>query len=68
MNNKFKAGDIIIGNSNANKYFIITKEGWVGVVIKVEDSGHITAVLNSNPTYKRRANDVLLLVYRSYFT
>ena len=32
----FKKGDIIVGNSKANKYGI-TKEGWVGVVAQVFD-------------------------------
>ena len=33
---KFKNGDIIVGNSKANKYGF-TKEGWIGVVAKVYD-------------------------------
>ena len=33
---KIKKGDIIVGNSKANKYGI-TKEGWVGVVVQVFD-------------------------------
>ena len=33
---KFKVGDVIVGNSKANRYGITT-EGWVGVVTKVLD-------------------------------
>ena len=33
---KFKVGDVIVGNSKANRYGI-TREGWVGEVIEVLD-------------------------------
>lgn len=31
---KFKVGDVVIGNHDANRYRI-TKEGWVGTVVSV---------------------------------
>lgn len=40
---KFKVGDIIIGNSKANRYFTVTKEGWIGIVVKASASGNIVA-------------------------
>ena len=49
---KFMVGDTIIGNSLANRYFTITREGWIGVVVKVEDSGSVVARSNSPTSAK----------------
>ena len=41
---EFKLGDIIIGNSKANRYFTTTKEGWIGIVVKINDDETMAAI------------------------
>jgi hypothetical protein len=41
MTNKFRVGDIIVGNEKAN-YYNVTKKGWEGTVIKVHRGNEIT--------------------------
>ena len=38
---KFKVGDKVIGNKEANLHYGITKEGWIGEVTKTYDNGNI---------------------------
>jgi len=38
---KFKVGDKVIGNIEANLYYGITREGWIGEVTKTYDNGNI---------------------------
>lgn len=33
--NKFKIGDIVIGNAKANNAYVVTRQGWVGKVTEV---------------------------------
>lgn len=35
MLTSFKAGDTVIGNSKAESFYNITREGWVGTVLSV---------------------------------
>jgi len=43
MENKFKVGDIVIGNKLANKYNT-TKQGWKGKVIKIINEDRFEAI------------------------
>lgn len=38
---KFKVGDMVVGNKQADKKYTVTTKGWVGTVIYVYDSGFI---------------------------
>lgn len=38
-----KVGDIIIANSLANNHHVYTKEGWIGIIKKVDCLGNIIA-------------------------
>lgn len=38
---KFKIGDIVIGNKDANLEYTITREGWIGRVIKIRPNKEI---------------------------
>ena len=40
--NKFKIGDIIIGKPEANKWYCVTREGWIGIVIDIVGNKQIT--------------------------
>lgn len=59
---KFKVGDTIIGNAQANARYSITTKGWKGVVIKILDmidsAGNVIEVrsINSDITYEVASN------------
>lgn len=42
MENKFKLGDLIIGNALANKYNV-SKQGWEGKVVRIINADRIEA-------------------------
>ena len=49
---KFKIGDWVIGNKEANARYCVTKEGWVGKVVFVsEDGSEMRITNNSSDTY-----------------
>lgn len=39
---KFNVGDWVVGNSNANRYYSVTKKGWTGQVTKIENRNSST--------------------------
>ena len=41
--NKFKVGDKIIGNGKGDRYYTVTRKGWIGVVVNIPSSEHIYA-------------------------
>lgn len=47
---KFKVGDKVIGNKKANDLYVITKEGWAGTVVKVEND-HIDVKEDNGYTF-----------------
>ena len=59
---RFRVGDIVIGNAQANARYSITTKGWKGVVIKILDmidsAGNVIEVrsINTNNTYEVACN------------
>ena len=59
---RFKVGDIVIGNAQADMRYSITTKGWKGVVIKILDmidsAGNVIEVrsINTNNTYEVDCN------------
>jgi hypothetical protein len=51
MKCKFKVGDKVIGNDKANRRYVITKKGWVGVVTKVEAGYFVAKDIHNNKEY-----------------
>ena len=49
---KFKIGDKVIGNIEANSHYGVTREGWIGEVHRVFDNGDIEVYGDSNFGYK----------------
>lgn len=41
---KFKVGDMVIGNIKANEYYSITKKGWIGKITFVNEDGSVIRV------------------------
>lgn len=35
MKKKFKVGDRVIGNIHANEQYLVTKQGWIGIVSRM---------------------------------
>ena len=55
---KFNVGDIVVGNFGASMQYFVTKEGWKGVVTKV-DKNRFTAVgLNNEKNSQFSAADM----------
>lgn len=40
---KFRKGDIIVGNDMADIHYYITRKGWTGEVVEIEDEQCFTA-------------------------
>lgn len=49
---KFKIGDKVIANIEANSHYGVTREGWIGEVHRVLDNGDIEVYGDSNFGYK----------------
>ena len=49
---KFKIGDKVIGNKEANSQYGVTREGWIGEVHRVLDNDYIEVYGDSNFGYK----------------
>lgn len=45
---KFKVGDWVIGNKEANAHYCVTAEGWVGKVVHVSDDGSKMRITNKS--------------------
>jgi len=48
MKRKFKVGDIVVGNEEASDHYGITKEGYVGRVVKYCEYGDNTFVIHGD--------------------
>lgn len=50
-----KIGDRVIGNELANQYHVYTKEGWIGVIVKIDSCGQLYArgknIFGTSETY-----------------
>ena len=41
---RFEIGDVVIGNSGANHRYSITRENWVGTVVRVKDAYDLDSI------------------------
>ena len=48
MKRKFMVGDIVVGNEQASDYYGITKEGYVGRVVRYCKSGNDTFLIRGD--------------------
>lgn len=51
MTNKFKVGDVVVGNDLANKFYSTTIKGWKGVVTNIYDTSIDVKCLHTKQIY-----------------
>ena len=47
---KFKVGDFVVANEQADLYYSVTRDGWVGIVRDIESDDSIGVVSANDPT------------------
>lgn len=62
---KFKPGDVIVANEKANRFYTITSKGWIGTVVKVDETDHVHAVAK-NSTSSRVYDGLLASCFDLY--